>query len=244
MKAKAITKMMLGVLCLAVAIVVAMFVGLIWHLQNQDGFLEGTTCRGVSIAGLKPADALEFVVSESKDPKIVIYESNSVDKRPVIVTTMSDAGYELDCDGLFKNLQSVYDKQKSDIRYAFDAIRSGGDKVDFGYRLDMDKFDKTFSTDNMYVKRRKTVDASIEWSGKDNAYVIVEGSKGNELDQQKLYDYIVKKVSESINEMPAADVCITIPDDVYTSRDPVSKDDPGLVDECQRKNAEYQASKK
>lgn len=226
--------LLIAVLCL---LVMAASAGGIHKVRSVEGFLEGTTLDGEDVSG----QPVQGIVSRVNDKLINAQVELTEDGTTVLKGSLKDFGRDFDEQAFTDDLLEEEEHQKNDLGTTVQRLTKN---VDFQltdyYEDDNEQLEKFVVSSNFLVPRVKSADACIQMNEEKGLYEVVSAVEGNEIDDQKLQEYVEKSLDDAIlsgrfKENPV--LTLSIPQDVYLNIE-VSPETEEMKKEVQEKNTQ------
>ena len=224
--------LLIAVLCL---LVLAAAAGGIHRVRSVEGFLEGTTLDGEDVSG----QPVQGIISRVNDNLINAQVELTEDGTTVLKGSLKDFGHDFDEQAFTDDLLEEEERQKNDLGTTVQRLTRN---VDFQltdyYADDNEKLEQYVVSSNFTVPRVKAADAMIQMNDEKGLYEVVSAVEGNEIDDQKLQEYVEKLLDEAIQNgsfLENSVLKITIPQDVYLNIE-VSQETEEMRQEVLEKN--------
>ncbi len=224
--------LLIAVLCL---LVLASVAGGIHRVRSVDGFLEGTKLNGEDISG-KP---VEEVAKNINDKLVGARVELTEGEQTVLSGSLADFGHDFDEQAFLNDMIEEEEQQKHDLSTTLKRlVESASFELTDYYADDSEQLKKFVLSKDFSVPRVVSAEAYVELNKETELYEVVDPVQGNEIDDEKLQEYVEKVLDGAIEngtflEDPV--LKISVPKDVYTS-ETVSTDTTALKKEALEKN--------
>ncbi len=224
-----------GVVLLLLAVSLIAFFG---YTSGQTGFLQNTTLNGEDISGKTVEELTEARAAQySLEGKTVTLLENGT---AALTVSFNDLGYDYDAESFRQMLTEVYQKQRHNP-FTFIRTAVSGYEVlnEDSYTCDESLFTAAVQSANLAEARFETTDGSVQLDPETDYYVVAEGVRGNIIDDVKLQEAVKAALDEILMSGDIPDsVEISIPEEVYTSEEPVNNIEE-LQQEAEAENEAY-----
>lgn len=216
-------------------LVLASIAGGIHRVRSVNGFLEGTQLNGEDVSGKPVQEVAGSINDKLVNAEVELTENDTT----VLKGTLADFGHDFDEQAFLADLVEEEDQQKHDLSTTMKRLVESADfQLTDYYADDSAKLADFVVSRNFLVTRVASAQARIELNEDTELYEVVDPVQGNEIDDQKLQEYVEQVLDEAIAngtflETPV--LKISIPKDVYTS-ETVSTDTTALKKEALEKN--------
>lgn len=202
-------KIILGI-CIAAVLVLG--IGLFAYIHVVDA---NTLGRKISIYGL---DVSKMTVDEAQQKIADAFQNKKItfeeDGKEVYQTTLKDLGYTLDGESLKNALDTL--KQQRDQEQQLLAVQKN---YQIEYQVVKEEAqEKAALTEEHFGNKERTAstDAEVRYSKKKTKFVLVKQVQGNQIDEDKLLNYVNETLDQEFqSELLADDVKIVIDTQVY-----------------------------
>ncbi len=224
--------LLIAVLCL---LVVAAIAGGIHRVRSVDGFLEGTLLNGEDISGQPVKGITDSINNQLVNAQVELTE----DGKTVLKGSLADFGHDFHEQDFLEDLSAEEERQKHELGTTFLRLV---DSVNFEltdyYEDNPEKLTAFVDSSNFLVPRVESEEARIELNEETELYEVIEPVQGNQIDDQKLQEYVDKILDGAIQNGSFLEnnvLQISIPENMYTSES-VSMDTSALEKEAREKN--------
>ncbi len=236
-KFKILLGVMLGMLAVTLGVSVFCFVS----CRDSRGFVKGTRLDNKNVTGMIPEEIIDDVDSEYKGFKIRITENGKTAMEGIA----EDYGYIYDRMDAVRELEQILAEQKRNYLTYYKTLFLGSELVlRQAYKFDSNVFKDRVSSDNLAEPRVPSSDASFCLNEDGSEYIIADATKGNEIDDRLLREFVQKAIKTAINDgNVATELVIEIPAEAYISV-MGSNDKTELIKELPAKNKELRLQNK
>lgn len=224
--------LLIAVLCL---LVIASVAGGIHRVRSVNGFLEGTKLNGEDISGKPVEEVAKNINDKLVGARVELTEGDQT----VLTGSLADFGHDFDEQAFLNDMIEEEEQQKHDLSTTLHRlVESASFELTDYYADDSEQLGKFVLSKDFSVPRVVSAEAYIELNKETELYEVVDPVQGNEIDDQKLQEYVEKVLDGAIEngtflENPVLQ--ISVPKDVYTS-ETVSTDTTALKKEALEKN--------
>ena len=224
--------LLIAVLCL---LVIASVAGGIHRVRSVNGFLEGTKLNGEDISGKPVEEVAKNINDKLVGARVELTEGDQT----VLSGSLADFGHDFDEQAFLNDMIEEEEQQKHDLSTTLHRlVESASFELTDYYADDSEQLGKFVLSKDFSVPRVVSAEAYIELNKETELYEVVDPVQGNEIDDQKLQEYVEKVLDGAIEngtflENPVLQ--ISVPKDVYTS-ETVSTDTTALKKEALEKN--------
>ena len=163
--------------------------------SNNNGFLRGTIVDGEDVSGLSVKAAEKLIIDKYADSEIIITENENEDLKG----NLAYYGYEVDQEKLRQDLQTAFDKEKSDRMAVLSSIFDRFEYViEAKPQENTEVFEKVVKADNLEVARYPSEDSVLYYDEQADALAVADEIQGNEISDKDLQQYVRDCIKQTI----------------------------------------------
>ena len=163
--------------------------------SNNNGFLRGTIVDGEDVSGLSVKAAEKLIIDKYADSEIIITENENEDLKG----NLAYYGYEVDQEKLRQDLQTAFDKEKSDRMAVLSSIFDRFEyEIEAKPQENTEVFEKVVKADNLEVARYPSEDSVLYYDEQADALAVADEIQGNEISDKDLQQYVRDCIKQTI----------------------------------------------